>query len=214
MCLICLCALRGVPLNVTLLNLLYSGHQFSYTGMNIHFFNETLHFRLMDFPASWKPWVDAAIEQAELSLSQGGLPIGAVLVNEKGEIVSRGHNENIQTGDLTTHAEAVCIRKAAMNGKVDMSTLTVVTTMSPCDMCSGMCLWFKIPRVIVCDNSRNICKDGAAHLEEREVEVIVGSHSRCAEFADITLDMVKRQPEVGAGCHWGVDMKREAQAKS
>ena len=103
------------------------------------------------------------------------------------------------------HAEAVCIRKAAMNGKVDMSTLTVVTTMSPCDMCSGMCLWFRIPRVIVCDNSRNISKDGAAHLKERGVEVIVGSNSRCAEFVDITLDISRRNESFTP--NWGVDVK-------
>ena len=57
-------------------------------------------------------WLDAAIEQAEISWSQGGIPIGSVLVKQDGVIVSRGHNERVQTGDPTAHAEVVCFRNA------------------------------------------------------------------------------------------------------
>ena len=61
---------------------------------------------------TWRTWLTAAIEQAEKSWSEGGIPIGSVLVSRYGEIVARGHNERVQTGDPTAHAEMVAIRRA------------------------------------------------------------------------------------------------------
>ena len=60
----------------------------------------------------YSPWLDAAIEQAEKSWEEGGIPIGSVLVNPAGTIVARGHNERVQSGDPTAHAEVVCVRHA------------------------------------------------------------------------------------------------------
>ena len=57
-----------------------------------------------------KRGLDAAIEMAEKGWSEGGIPIGSVLMTETGEIVARGHNERVQTGDPTAHAEMVCLR--------------------------------------------------------------------------------------------------------
>lgn len=120
--------------------------------------------------ADWKTWLDAAVEQAELSSSQGGHPIGAVLVNEKGEIVSRGHNENAQSEDPTAHAEVVCLRKAGH--RQDWSSSTLVTTLSPCIMCSGAIAYFKIRRVIV-GETRNFCDNHALEmLQARGTEII------------------------------------------
>jgi len=95
-------------------------------------------------------WMDEAIRQAEKSWGEGGIPIGSVLVNTSGEIVSRGHNERIQTGDPTAHAEVVCFRNAGR--RRDWKELTLVSTLSPCIMCSGTTLLFGVKRVIIGEN--------------------------------------------------------------
>ena len=95
-------------------------------------------------------WMDEAIRQAEKSWDEGGIPIGSVLVNTSGEIVSRGHNERVQTGDPTAHAEVVCFRNAGR--RRDWKNLTLVSTLSPCIMCSGTTLLFGVKRVIVGEN--------------------------------------------------------------
>lgn len=100
-------------------------------------------------------WLDAAIEQAEKSWNEGGIPIGAVLVDPsadkgRGMIVARGHNMRVQSGDPTAHAEVSCVRKAGR--RRDWHQLTLVSTLSPCPMCSGTAILFRIPRVIIGEN--------------------------------------------------------------
>jgi creatinine deaminase len=92
-------------------------------------------------------WLDAAIEEAERSWREGGIPIGSVLADQGGAIVARGHNRRVQDGDPTAHAEVSCIRNAGR--RRDWSRLTLVSTLSPCPMCSGTAILFRIPRVIV-----------------------------------------------------------------
>ncbi len=89
----------------------------------------------------------AAYEQALKSYREGGLPIGAVLADSAGGIVARGHNLRVQTGDPTAHAEVVCLRHAGR--RRDWPTLTLVSTLSPCIMCTGTSLLYRIPRVII-----------------------------------------------------------------
>ncbi len=95
-------------------------------------------------------WLKEAVAQAEKSWAEGGIPIGSVLVDEAGEIVARGHNRRVQDGDPTAHAEVTCIRNAGR--RRDWSKLTLVSTLSPCPMCSGTAILFKIPRVIIGEN--------------------------------------------------------------
>ena len=97
-----------------------------------------------------KSYLAAAIEQAEKSWSEGGIPIGAVLVDQQGAIVARGHNERVQKGDPTAHAEVVCVRNAGR--RRDWPKLTLVSTLSPCPLCSGLAILFKIPRVVIGEN--------------------------------------------------------------
>lgn len=92
-------------------------------------------------------WLAAAREEAEKSWSEGGIPIGSVLVDAAGGIVARGHNERVQSGDPTAHAEVVCIRRAGR--RRDWHTLSLVSTLSPCSMCTGTAILFRIPRIIV-----------------------------------------------------------------
>ena len=91
-----------------------------------------------------------AITEARLGLAEGGIPIGSVLADANGKIVSRGHNLRVQTRDPTAHAEVVCIRNAGR--RTDWHKLVLVSTLSPCIMCTGTSLLYKIPKVIIGEN--------------------------------------------------------------
>lgn len=104
----------------------------------------------MDLVDRHREWMTAAIEQAEKSWNEGGIPIGAVLVAPGGEIVARGHNERVQTGDPTAHAEMVTLRRAGR--RRDWRDLVLVSTLSPCSMCSGTAILYRIPIVVIGEN--------------------------------------------------------------
>jgi cytosine/creatinine deaminase len=94
--------------------------------------------------------LNQALAEARLSLGEGGLPIGSVLADSAGRILARGHNLRVQTGDPTAHAEVACLRNAGR--RRDWRQLTLVSTLSPCIMCTGTTLLFRIPRVIIGEN--------------------------------------------------------------
>jgi cytosine/creatinine deaminase len=119
-----------------------------------------------------------AIAEARQGLREGGLPIGSVLSDRNGTIVARGHNLRVQTGDPTAHAETVCIRNAGR--RRDWAELTLVSTLSPCIMCTGTALLYRIPRLIIGEN-RNFL--GAEDLfRQRGVELIVVDDAECIEM--------------------------------
>ena len=120
-------------------------------------------------------WLDEAIQEAELSWSQGGIPIGSVLVSADGTIVARGHNQRVQSGDPTAHAEVMCFRNAGR--RRDWGELILVSTLSPCIMCVGTTLLFGIKRVIVGENKTFL---GAEDIMcSNGVEVVVLNDQRC-----------------------------------
>lgn len=91
-----------------------------------------------------------ALEEARKGQREGGLPIGSVLADSQGRIVARGHNLRVQSGDPTAHAETVCIRNAGR--RRDWPQLTLVSTLSPCIMCTGTALLYRIPRIVIGEN--------------------------------------------------------------
>ena len=120
----------------------------------------------------------SALEEAWKGLAEGGLPIGSVLADGQGRIVARGHNLRVQTGDPTAHAETVCIRNAGR--RRDWAELTLVSTLSPCIMCTGTALLSQIPRVVIGEN-RNFM--GAEELfRQRGVEVVVLDDAECVQM--------------------------------
>ena len=94
--------------------------------------------------------VREAYLEAKKGYDEGGLPIGSVLVDAQGDIVARGHNLRVQTGDPTAHAEVVCLRGAGR--RRDWPELTLVSSLSRCVMCTGTALLYRIPRVVVGEN--------------------------------------------------------------
>jgi cytosine/creatinine deaminase len=122
--------------------------------------------------------LQAAIEEARTGLREGGLPIGSILADAAGKVVARGHNLRVQRGDPTAHAETVCIRNAGR--RRDWSRLTLVSTLSPCIMCAGTALLYRIPRVIVGEN-RNF--QGAEELfHQHGATVVVVDDAECVEM--------------------------------
>jgi len=124
-------------------------------------------------------WLKEAVKEAEAGLAQGGLPIGSVLGDPKtGEVVARGHNLRVQSGDPTAHAEVVCIRNAGR--RRDWPELTLVSTLSPCIMCTGTSLLYRIPRVVVGEHENFM---GAEDLfKQHGVDLEVVHDPRCIEL--------------------------------
>jgi len=119
-----------------------------------------------------------ALQEAKLGLNEGGLPIGSVLADDAGHVIARGHNLRVQTGDPTAHAEVACIRNAGR--RRDWHQLILVSTLSPCIMCTGTSLLFRIPTVIIGEN-RNFL--GAEHLfAQAGVTIKVLDDAECVEL--------------------------------
>ena len=97
------------------------------------------------------PFLQAALDEARKSASEGGIPIGSVLVDE-GRIIGRGHNCRVQTGSPIDHGEMNCLRNAGRLPAKVYRNCTLYSTLSPCPMCSGAIVLYKIPRVIVGEN--------------------------------------------------------------
>ena len=93
-------------------------------------------------------FLQAAIEEARTGLREGGIPIGAVLVIDD-EIVGRGHNRRIQKGSAILHAEMDAIENAGRLRADDYRRAVLYSTLSPCDMCSGAVLLYRIPRIVI-----------------------------------------------------------------
>src|SRR6516164_381789 len=93
----------------------------------------------------------AALEEARAGLAEGGIPIGSVLVID-GRVVGRGHNRRVQKGSAVLHAEMDALENAGRLSAADYRRSVLYSTLSPCDMCSGTVLLYKIPRVVVGEN--------------------------------------------------------------
>jgi len=122
------------------------------------------------------PFMRAAIDEAKKGLAEGGIPIGAVLVLD-GEIVGRGHNRRVQKGSAILHAEMDCLENAGRLSAPDYQRATMYTTLSPCDMCSGAILLYKIPNVVIGENRS--FQGPEAMLEARGVALTQLDNEEC-----------------------------------
>jgi len=133
--------------------------------------------------------LDAAFEQATKSLREGGIPIGSALGTPDGEIIARGHNMHVQSGDPTAHAEVSCVRNAGR--RRDWHTLTLASTLSPCIMCSGTAILHKIPRVVIGESETF---EGAEKLMLENGVTLVKLHDeRCIE---LMRRFIEQSPEL------------------
>ena len=97
------------------------------------------------------PFLQAAIDEARKGLTVGGIPIGSVLVCD-GQIIGRGHNQRVQKKSVILHAEMDCLENAGRLRISDYRRCVLYSTLSPCPMCSGAALLYKIPRIVIGEN--------------------------------------------------------------
>ncbi len=125
------------------------------------------------------PFMRAAIEQAQLGLREGGLPIGSVLVVD-GEIIGRGRNRRVQHDSVIHHAEMDCLERAGRLPAAVYRRATLYSTLSPCDMCSGAALLYGIPRIMVGENVN--FQGPEDYLRQRGIELNILNDPECIEL--------------------------------
>jgi creatinine deaminase len=123
-----------------------------------------------------KDFLDAAIREAEQGLAEGGIPIGAVLVH-RGQVIGRGHNRRVQQGSAVLHGEMDALERAGRLPAAVYRESIMVTTLSPCAMCSGAIVLYGITHVIVGENRTFMGEE--EWLRGRGVRVEVVQDERC-----------------------------------
>lgn len=132
--------------------------------------------------------LEMALREAQASLADGGVPVGAALA-AGGKLIASGHNERVQRGDPVAHGEISCLRNAGR--QASYAGMTLYTTLSPCQLCSGAILLFQIPRVVV-GEARTFAGD-LGFLASRGVEVALADDDRCMA---VMREFQERFPEV------------------
>jgi len=135
-------------------------------------------------------FLQAAIDEAKIGLSEGGIPIGSVLVY-KNKIIGRGHNHRVQKGSVILHGEMDALENAGRQPADVYSQCTLYTTLSPCSMCSGTILLYKIPKVVIGENQTFLGEEEL--LKKRGIEVIVLDNDECKK---LMKEFIKSNPEL------------------
>jgi len=134
------------------------------------------------------PFMQAAIEEAQKGLAEGGIPIGSVLVIDN-KIVGRGHNQRVQKGSCVLHAEMDCLENAGRLKAADYRRATLYSTLSPCDMCSGTVLLYGIKKVVIGEN--RTFKGPEEYVRSRGVELDLRDDAQCIQLMQ---DFIAQQP--------------------
>jgi creatinine deaminase len=143
-------------------------------------------------------FMQAAIQEARSGLAEGGIPIGAVLVID-GKIVGRGHNRRVQKGSAVLHAEMDCLEHAGRLTANEYQRATLYSTLSPCDMCSGAALLYKIPRIVIGEHTT--FQGPEDYLRSRGVELVILDSEECIS---LMRDFIAAKPAL-----WNEDIGQE-----
>ena len=135
-------------------------------------------------------FLQAAIDEAKLGLSEGGIPIGSVIVH-KGKIIGRGHNRRVQKGSVILHGEMDAFENAGRQPASVYRECTLYTTLSPCPMCSGAMILYGIPKVVIGENKTFLGDEEL--LKSRGMEVEVVNDETCIQMMN---DFIEKNPEL------------------
>ena len=135
-------------------------------------------------------FMKAALEEARQGLSEGGIPIGAVLVH-RGRIIGRGHNRRLQKGSAILHGEMDALENAGRQAAAVYRECELYTTLSPCPMCSGAILLYGIPRVIVGENRTFMGEEELLRCRGIRVEVL-----QDPECVDLMTRFIEGSPQL------------------
>ena len=139
-----------------------------------------------------------AIVEARKGLAEGGIPIGSVLVIDS-KIVGRGYNRRVQQGSAILHAEMDCLENAGRLKPKDYQRAILYSTLSPCDMCSGTVLLYKIPKIVIGENTT--FQGPEDYMRSRGVELVILNNEGCKQ---IMHDFIAAKPEL-----WNEDIGEE-----
>lgn len=135
-------------------------------------------------------FMQVALDEAKKGLAEGGIPIGSALVID-GKLVGKGHNKRIQQSSPILHAEMDCIENAGRLSATDYARATIYSTLSPCDMCSGTILLYKIPRVVI---GENVTFQGPeSYMQSRQVELQIMNNDECIQ---LMKDFIQANPHL------------------
>jgi creatinine deaminase len=133
-------------------------------------------------------FLNAAIEQARIGRDEGGIPIGAALVVD-GRALAVGRNRRVQLGSAIRHGETDALENAGRLTADVYRRATIVTTLSPCDMCTGAILLYGIPRVVIGENTT--FRGPEDLLAARGVELV---HMRSEECSQMMEEFIAEHP--------------------
>jgi cytosine/creatinine deaminase len=143
------------------------------------------------------PFLQSAIDEARKGLSEGGIPIGSVLVHN-GKIIGRGHNQRVQRGSVIHHGEMNCLENAGRQSAAVYRECTIYTTLSPCPMCTGAILLYGIPRVVIGENATFMGAEDSLRAAGVSVEVLED-----AECIRMMREFIEKNPGL-----WNEDIGR------
>jgi len=138
-----------------------------------------------------------AIRQAKIGLRQGGIPIGSILV-KGGKIIGRGYNKRMQKKSAILHAEIDCLENAGRLKAKDYRKCAIYSTLSPCDMCTGAILLYKIPTIVIGENET--FKGPESYSKKRGAQIINLDMKECKKMM---RDFIKKKPGL-----WNEDIGR------
>ncbi len=136
------------------------------------------------------PFLQAAIDEAKAGLAEGGIPVGSVLVCDE-KIIGCGHNQRQQHGSVIHHAEMNCLENAGRLSASVYQRCTLYSTLSPCPMCSGAVLLYKIPRIVIGENVT--FRGPEDHLRAQGVKLEILQDATCIQ---LMRDFIKAKPEL------------------
>ena len=143
-------------------------------------------------------FMQAAIDEARQGLAEGGIPIGSVLVVD-GKIAGRGHNRRVQNSSAVLHAEMDCIENAGRLKAGEYQRAVLYSTLSPCDMCSGAILLYKIPRVVI--GEHETFRGPEDYLRSRGVDLVILNNEECIRLMN---EFILKNPAL-----WNEDIGEE-----
>ena len=136
------------------------------------------------------PFLQIAIDEARQGLAEGGIPIGSVLV-VAGRVLARGHNRRVQNGSAILHAEMDCLENAGRLRPADYRQAVLYSTLSPCDMCSGTALLYRIPRIVIGEN--RTFQGPEDYVRSRGVELEIVDSPECVQMM---RDFIAARPDL------------------
>ena len=131
-----------------------------------------------------------AVEEARQGLAEGGIPIGSVLVID-GKVVGRGHNRRVQKSSAILHAEMDCLENAGRLSPAEYRRSVLYSTLSPCDMCSGTALLYRIPRIVIGEN--RTFQGPEDYTRSRGIVLEIADDQECIQMMK---DFIAARPEL------------------